>query len=268
MDSSGLPLGQYIPTGSFIHQLDVRARIFLFSFPVFALILSPSLLGICLGLGIVLLGIVLSRVPIGLAARSLLPAFPLIFILAALQLLFWKNPSSDVLFQAGGIQIYWNGILSGIKLCVRFTALILILNLASFCISSSMLIDGLESLLKPLARLKLPVQDIILTIEVTLNFLPFLARSMENIAKAQAARGADWDLQKVGILRRVRQIVPLIVPLFLLSLRRAERLALAMDARGFHSKGEHTSLNELFFGWRDSIAVLFAVLVSIIIIIV
>jgi energy-coupling factor transport system permease protein len=214
----------------------------------------------------VLLGIILSRVPIRLAFNSLLPALPMIGILALLQLLFWKDIDSGVLVQVAVFRIYWGGILAGIKLCVRFTALILMLNLASFCISSSMLIDGLESILKPLARLKLPVQDIILAIEVTLNFLPFLARSMERITKAQAARGADWDLHNGGIIRRVRQIVPLIVPLFLLSLRRAERLALAMDARGFHSKNQRTSLSELIFDWRDGIAVLFAIIASVIII--
>jgi energy-coupling factor transport system permease protein len=99
-------------------------------------------------------------------------------------------------------------------------------------------------------------------VQVMLRFIPFLAMGAERIAKAQASRGADWGTRKGSVLQRVRQAFPLLVPLFLTGLRRAEALALAMEARGYANRSRHTSMIELKFRLKDALAVLAAGVLS------
>ena len=137
---------------------------------------------------------------------------------------------------------------------MRFMSLIMGLTLVSAVISATEIINGLEGLLSPLNRIGLPVQDFVLMVQVTLHFIPFLAQAAERIAKAQASRGADWGTHSGGIFQRVRQVLPLIVPLFLTSLRRAENLALAMEARGYGSKSRRTSMVVMSLRVTDALA--------------
>ena len=104
--------------------------------------------------------------------------------------------------------------------------------------------------------------DFIMVIQVTLRFLPFLAQSAERIAKAQASRGSDWGTKRKGLINRIRQVVPMLIPLFITSLRRSENLALAMDARAYGVLPYRTSMTELDFKWGDALAVLISIMVS------
>jgi energy-coupling factor transport system permease protein len=97
---------------------------------------------------------------------------------------------------------------------------------------------------------------------VTLRFLPFLAQSAERIAKAQASRGADWGVKKKGLVNRIRQVVPMVLPLFITSLRRSENLALAMAARAYGVLATRTSMTEPHFTWKDAAAILIGITVS------
>ena len=144
-----------------------------------------------------------------------------------------------------------DGFLEGIILLLRFASLVLWLSLSSFTLSISELLLGLHLLLRPLGRLGLPVEDLVLIVEVTLRFIPFLTQSAERIVKAQASRGAAWGKGSGDLLQRVRQALPMIVPLFLNSLRRAENMALAMDARGYGGSAARTSMYELHFRFVD-----------------
>jgi energy-coupling factor transport system permease protein len=101
-----------------------------------------------------------------------------------------------------------------------------------------------------------------MSIQVMLRFIPFLAQAAERIAKAQASRGADWGTRQGGLLSRVRQAFPVIIPLFLTGLKKAENLALAMEARGYGSPGKRTSMVEMKFGWKDGLAVILAGLLA------
>ena len=113
----------------------------------------------------------------------------------------------------------------------------------------SELIHGLLRLLSPLNHL-IKTIDMVMVIQVMLRFFPFLTQSAERIAKAQASRGAEWGVKSRGLFTRIRQVVPLIIPLFLISLRRAENLALAMDARAYGYLDTRTSMQELHFTCR------------------
>jgi energy-coupling factor transport system permease protein len=135
----------------------------------------------------------------------------------------------------------------------RFVALILVLSLMSFCLSTSETITSLSDLLSPLSKIGIHSMDFVMIFQVAMRFLPLLAQSAERIAKAQASRGAEWGAGRGNLLVQVRRIIPLIVPLFLISLRRAETMALAMDARAYGLKNQRSSLYDLTFGWRDGV---------------
>lgn len=252
-------IGQYLPTGSVIHRLDARARIIIFSFFILALTFSPRLPGILMGLGMAILGLIIARIPLRYTLRSLAAPLPFLLILALLQVLFTRNPQSDaVLWEYWLIRITPAGLLSGLLLILRFIALIMALSLASFTLSSSDLIQGLNSLFKPLARLGLPIQDLIMMIQVALRFLPLLALTAERTAKAQASRGADWGTGKGGFLQRVRRVVPLILPLFLASLQKAENMSQAMDSRGYGVSKVRSEMYEMKFNWVDALVMIAA----------
>ncbi|MDD5369079.1 MAG: energy-coupling factor transporter transmembrane component T [Anaerolineaceae bacterium] len=260
-------LGQYIPTGSPIHCMDPRARLVGALFLLAALTLSRNLSGLLAGLAIVMLLLVLARIPLGFALRSLLPPLPFLAILALLQILFPVQRGVEAaLLHFGWVQITWGSILAGVILLVRFAGLILTLSLTSYAISSTELIHGFESLLSPLSRMGIPTRDLVMAIQVMLRFIPFLAQAAERIAKAQASRGASWGTRSGGLLNRVRQVVPLIVPLFLTGLRRAENLALAMEARGYGTPGRHSSMLAMQFRLRDALAILVCVGLAVIIV--
>jgi len=262
-------IGQYLPTGSVIHRLDARARIILFSIFILALTFSPRLPGILIGLAFAILGLIIAHIPLRYTLRSLAAPLPFLLILALLQVLFTRNPQNDtVLWQYWLIRITPAGLLSGLMLILRFIALILALSLASFTLSSSDLIQGLNSLFKPLARLGLPAQDLIMMIQVALRFLPLLALTAERTAKAQASRGADWGTGKGGFLQRVRRVVPLILPLFLASLQKAENMSQAMDARGYGISKVRSAMRDMKFTWGDAIALIAALILCAVIILV
>jgi energy-coupling factor transport system permease protein len=167
-----------------------------------------------------------------------------------------------ILLKLWKLNITAAGLLAGAMLLIRFCALILCLSLGSFILSTSELLQGLTRLLQPLNRIGVRTMDFIMVIQVTLRFLPFLAQSAERIAKAQASRGSDWGVKRKGFVNRIRQVVPMIIPLFITSLRRSENLALAMDARAYGVLPQRTSMTELDFKWRDAVAVLLSIMVS------
>lgn len=250
-------VGLYLPTGSWIHRLDPRARMLGVLALLAGITLATHLEGLLLGLGIILVLLVSARIPLRYALRSLIPPLPFLLILVVLQFFFPPyGASGEVLFQVGFVRITLGGITAGLALLVRFAGLILGISLASYTLSTSELIRGLETLLAPLTRIGLPIQDFVMMVQVMLRFLPFLAQAAERIAKAQASRGANWGTRSGSPLNRVRQAFPLLVPLFLNGLRRAEALALAMESRGYSNRAHHTSMLELHFRFRDALAIL------------
>jgi energy-coupling factor transport system permease protein len=241
-----IPFGQYLPVNSALHRLDPRARIIAYSLMVVALTFSRRIEGVILGVILVLLGLWLGRIPIRYALRGLVAPLPFLVILALLQVVWNNSPAGGaILLAVGPLEITWADLMLGAILLVRFTALILTIGLATYTLSTSEMTTGLNELFSPLSRIGIQAQDLVMMVQVTLRFLPMLAQTAERIAKAQASRGADWDSRKGNLLARVRQVVPVIVPLFLASLHRAENMALAMDARAYGSSPERTSLVDL-----------------------
>ena len=256
-------IGQYLPGDSVIHRLDPRAKILIFTLFILALTFTRSLWGLALGLVFVVGGLLLARIPLRFALRGLLGPLPFLLFLAILQL-FLTPPSSpgDVLWSWRFLQITGAGVMAAVTLLARFTALILAIGLATSVTSSSELLAGMYALLRPLARIGIPAEDAVMVIQVALRFLPLLAVTAERTAKAQASRGADWSPAKGNLVKQVKRIAPMIVPLFISSLGKAERMALAMDARAYGSHRPRGSMRELKFKMMDAAAVVLALLLS------
>jgi energy-coupling factor transport system permease protein len=262
-------IGQYLPLDSPIHRLDPRPRLVGYFLLIMAITFSHSPFGLALAGVAVLGGIALSRVSLRYAVRGLTAPLPFLLILALLQVFLNGYPDTGpVFFRIAGIVVGLSDLGAAGMLMARIAVLILALSLASFTLSTSELTLGLGRLLGPLVRLHVPVHDFVMMVQVTLRFLPLLAQTAERIAKGQAARGADWEARGGNLLVRVRRIFPLIVPLFLVSLRRSEQMALAMDARGYGTVERRTSRVELKMAPRDWAALAIAAAISVLIVLV
>ena len=252
-----LSMGQYLPIQSFLHQRDPRAKLIAAILLVFSLTLTRSLIGLGIGLIVVFLLLILSRVPAGYALRGLLPPIPFLLLLAVLQVFISPHPAiAEPIFRILGIGIFIEGIRAAILLLMKFFELIILFSILSASISTLELIHGLDLLFKPLRRFGIRADAAAMTIQVAFRFMPFLAISAERIAKAQASRGAEWGSGRMNLVRRVRQIVPLLVPLFNSSLRQAETLADAMLARGYESSHSRTGMTDYLFTWLDAVFLL------------
>jgi len=262
--SRSLNIGQYLPLGSPLHRLDPRARLVGYFCLVIGLVFTRSALGLLLGVLATFAGLFVGRIPLRYALRGLAAPLPFLLFIAAIQVFFNAQPDSGpVFFTIAGLVVGLSDVWLALMLLARFCALILALSLASYTLSTGELTLGLGYLLRPLARLGLPAHDFVMMLQVSLRFLPLLAQSAERIAKSQAARGADWDARGGNLLARARRILPIIIPLFLVSLRRAESMALAMDARGYGSVVQRSSRIVLHATPRDWLAAVFLFLLAV-----
>lgn len=264
----GLPFGPYVPGDSSLQRLDVRTRLLLVILFMAAITIAKHPVGLLLALAVLLLGWQVAKLPLGPLARGWRSVLPFLLILALLQVIFSVNKQATVLFYIGPLAVTLENLWAGLALILRFSAYIALLGLAASSISEAELTRGLDALLHPLAAIGIPVQDFVLALQITLRFFPLLAQSAERIAKAQAARGADWQPAGWNLFRRIRQIIPVIVPLFVSSLRRSENMALAMDARGYGSQKKRTSMITLQFKRRDVAVLVGAVFVCVLLVLI
>jgi energy-coupling factor transport system permease protein len=249
-------IGQYLPTGSLLHRLDPRAKLLMVSLLLAGVVLAGSILGLTLALALVLAGIALGRIPFSFALRGLGPAMPFLLFLAALQVLaIPQNDVGTVLWQWWRVELTLADLRAAVVLLLRFTVLILGLSLFSFSTTTSELARGVEQLLRPGQRLGLPVHEFSLMVVIALRFVPLLALEAEHIAKAQASRGADLGGGRMNAFRRTIRMLPLLVPLFIAALRRAETLILAMEARCYTGGKGRTHLTRLKSSPKDGLAV-------------
>jgi energy-coupling factor transport system permease protein len=259
--SRNITIGQYLALGSFIHRMDPRVKLVSFALLVAAITFSSTLIANAILLLVALWLVPFSKIPIRYALSGLKPALPIVLLLAALQILFYTSAFAGG--QACVTFFRWGPIVSntcGVQLAVvsaaRFIELLVLTSLLTFSTTVTELTLGTEQLLSPLQRFNFPAHEFALTMTIALRFIPTLAEELERIMKAQVSRGAD--LGQAGRLRFVQQtraLLPLIVPLFLGALRRAEDLVLAMEARCYtggkgrtHYLELHTRPSDIFAG--------------------
>ncbi|WP_409303796.1 energy-coupling factor transporter transmembrane component T family protein [Peribacillus sp. SCS-155] len=241
--------GRYVPAESPVHRMDPRAKLLLVFIFVCIVFLANNFVTYGL-LGIFTLAmIILSKIPLRFLYNGLKPILLLILITFLLHVLFTKEGA--LILDLGWLKIYEGGLKQGIFIALRFTFLILITSLLTLTTTPISITDGMEELLNPLKKWNLPVHELALMMSISLRFIPTLVDETQKIMKAQTARGVDFS--SGPIKQRIKSIVPLLVPLFVSSFKRAEELATAMEARGYRGGEGRTKYRILSWSGRDSL---------------
>lgn len=250
--------GRYVPANSVMHRMDPRAKLLLVFFFVCIVFLANNLVTYSL-LGLVTLGIILlSKIKIRFLVSGLKPVLLLIIFTFLVHIFFTKE--GKVLYQLGWLEIYEGGLRQGVFISLRFTFLILVTSLLTLTTTPISITDGMEELLNPLKKWKVPVHELALMMSIALRFIPTLMEETDKIMKAQIARGVDFS--SGPIKNRIKAIVPLLVPLFVSAFKRAEELATAMEARGYQGGEGRTKYRQLHWGMIDSLCMIGLVILT------
>ncbi|KPL02494.1 MAG: hypothetical protein AMJ90_05570 [candidate division Zixibacteria bacterium SM23_73_2] len=240
-------LGQFVPADSLIHRLDPRTKFILVLGCVILAALTLNLLNYVILLCFLILIFSFSGLSYTLLLKNLKSFIWLFVIIFLFQILFTPEPK-EAIFHFSFINITPEGIHNGILYTLRFFIFILGAVVLSLTTSPVDLTDGIFSFLSPLKKLKFPVQELSLITMISLRFVPLLLEEANNLRKAQISRGASFE---GGIVQKAKKTIPLLVPLFISSFKKADDLALALDARGFRSKEKRTSYRKLEFKAND-----------------
>lgn len=248
--------GQFYPVKSFVHRMDPRVKILLNLLYMVAIFLVQSYFGYALMLAYLLISIFASRIPLKSVLKSVKGIIFLALFTAIINLFFVK--SGNLLVDWWIFKIYDDGINFAVKMIVRLVFLVTSASLLTLTTTPVDLTHGIESLLKPLTWIKVPVDEFALIMSITLRFIPTLMDETDRIIRAQKARGACFDTG--GLIARAKAFVPILIPLLVNAFRRAEELALAMNARCYEGARKRTKMKKLTFSWRDLVGALFTVL--------
>jgi len=250
--------GRYIPGDSFVHRLDPRSKLlFVFAF-IIIVFLANNAITYGILLAFTLLTILASRIRLYFLINGLKPVIFLMVFTFLLHVLFTKE--GDLLVEFGFIKIYEEGLKQGIFISLRFLVLVFMTSILTLTTSPISITDGVETLLNPLKRLKVPVHELALMMSISLRFIPTLMDETDKIMKAQMARGSD--LSAGPLIDRIRAIVPLLVPLFVSAFKRAEDLATAMEVRGYRGGEGRTRYRQLKWDKGDTTALFLLVVLA------
>lgn len=251
-------IGRYVPENSVVHRLDPRSKILFVVFFIFIVFLANNTMSYSLLTIFTLLVVFMSKIPFKFFLNGLRPILWLILFTFLLHLFFTKE--GELLFKIGFLTIYKGGLVQGIYISMRFALLVFMTSLLTLTTTPISLTDGLESLLHPLKKLKFPVHELALMMSISLRFIPTLMDETNKIMKAQMARGVDFS--SGPIKDRLKAIVPLLIPLFISSFKRAEDLATAMEARGYRGGEGRTKYRLLKWRAADTLALISIVFLS------
>ena len=244
-----ITIGQYYPTNSILHSLDPRTKIIGTIAFIISLFLERSLAAYSV-ITIFLMGVILlSKVPFSFIIKGLKPVLFLLIFSVGLNILFIPG---EPLVKLGFVEITKEGIIFAVFIAIRLIYLILGSSLLSLMTLPMDFTDGLERLFSPLKSLKVPVHEIAMMMSIALRFIPILTEELEKIMKAQAARGADFN--RGSLKDKIKGLVPIIVPMFVSAIRRANDLAMAMEARCYHGGQGRTKMKPLGYKKQDYIA--------------
>ena len=243
---SDIALGQYFPAKSLVHRTDPRLKIVWTVFVIVMIFTAGNFFSLALAAGYILLGMLLSRVPVRMYLKAMKPILILIIFTAVLNMFYGTG---EPVWQWGFLKITRQGILNSVFVTLRIILLILASSTLTFTTSPTQLTDALERLLKPLALLHVPVHEFAMMMTIALRFVPTLLEETDKIMSAQKARGAD--MESGGLLQRIKALVPVLIPLFVSAFRRAFDLATAMESRCYHGGKGRTKMKILRFVGSD-----------------
>lgn len=236
-----ITIGQFFPGNSLIHRLDPRFKIVITFIFIIMLFVGSSPLGLLLGGIFTVYAITVSRIKLKLFVKSIKPIMPFLIITAILNLFFISD--GDVYFKWRFFKITSGGIETSIFMIVRIVFLIAGTSLLTYTTSPIALTDAIERLLSPLKKVKFPVHELAMMMTIALRFIPTLIEETDKIMSAQKARGAEID--SGNLMARAKNVVSILIPLFISSFRRAEELATAMECRCYNGGEGRTRLRQL-----------------------
>ncbi len=251
---SDITIGQYFPGKSVVHKLDPRVKIILTAVFIVMLFTAGTFYGLGVGLLFTLVTFLLSRIPLKLMGKCLKPILPIIIFTAIINVVFITS-GDKVYFEWKFLKITNEGVHTAIFMAVRIICLIAGSSLLTYTTSPIALTDAIERLLSPLKKIKVPVHELAMMMTIALRFIPTLIEETDKIISAQKARGADMETG--SLIKRAKALVPILVPLFVSSFRRAEDLALAMECRCYHGGDGRTRLKQLHMSIRDLFAAVY-----------
>ncbi len=250
-----ITLGQYYPSDSPVHKLDPRFKIIATILFVCAIFFVKNFVGYAFVTLFLLCVIRLSKIKLSLVLKGVKP---LAFIIIFTSMLNLFLTTGEVIWKLGFLKITKEGLFLAATMSLRLILLVMGTSLLTFTTSPISLTDGIEKLLSPFSKVGLPAHEIAMMMSIALRFIPTLVEETDKIMKAQMSRGADFE--SGNILSRAKAMVPILVPLFLSSFRRADELATAMECRCYHGGEGRTRLRELRIQKTDIISLFVMVL--------
>lgn len=249
-----ITIGQYIPGESFVHRLDPRTKILSSLLFIVSLFVMNKYIGYVAVFIYLFLAIFSSKVHPRFIYNGLKPVFILVIITAALNVFMIKGTNDEFHISLGFLTIYKTGIDTAVFMSLRLILLILGTSLLTLTTSPIELTDGIESLLNPFKKIGMPAHELAMMMTIALRFIPTLMDETDKIMKAQQARGADFE--SGNIIQKAKNLIPLLVPLFISSFRRADELAMAMEARCYRGGAGRTRMKVLKYQSIDYLAYL------------
>lgn len=241
-----ITLGQYYQTDSVVHRLDPRVKLVGTLLFICSLFVVNNVAGYAVAALFLALAIKASRVPFRFMVKGM-KAILFLLLITFIFNLFMTPGETVVSFWK--FHITKEGIVLAVKMVVRLTFLIIGSSLMTLTTTPNNLTDGLEKLMRPLQKIRVPVHEVAMMMSIALRFIPILLEETDKIMKAQMARGADFD--EGNLLQKAKSLVPLLVPLFISAFRRANDLAMAMEARCYHGGDGRTKMKPLKYQKRD-----------------
>lgn len=244
-----ITLGQYFPGDTLAHRLDPRTKLLATVLYIIAIFLAKG----PIAYGVLILTLIVSVRISKVGARALFRGLkPVLFIIAFTAVLNLFYTPGTVIAQFWIFHVTREGVITAVAMMLRISLLIMASSLLTYTTSPIMLTDGMERLMGPLKALHVPVGELAMMMTIALRFIPLLVEETDKIMSAQKARGADFE--SGGVLKRAKALIPILVPLFVSSFRRADELAVAMECRCYHTSGPRSRLKVMKMCFRDYVA--------------
>jgi len=250
-----ITIGQYIPGDTPVHNLDPRIKIIITFVFIAALFFINKFFGYLFVVAFMMLAIVLSKIPVKFIFKGLKPLIVIILLTVALNIFMTEG---EVIYTIWKLKVTKEGLIQAAFMALRLIFLITGASLLTLTTSPISLTDGIEKLLNPLRRIGVPAHELAMMMTIALRFIPTLLEETDKIMKAQMARGADFETG--NIISRAKAMVPLLVPLFISAFRRADELALAMEARCYRGGENRTRMKQLSIEFRDYMAMFITII--------
>lgn len=252
---SDITIGQYFPGNSPVHKMDARMKIMLTLLLIISIFLCGNIISLAFVILCSLIFVRVSKIPFKTVLKSIKPLIIIILFTTLLNLFYGTG---EPLVSFGRLKITLNGIETAVFMAIRIITLVVISSLLTYTTSPTELTDALERLFKPLKIFKVDVHSIAMTMTIALRFIPTLVEEIEKIMAAQKSRGAELD--SGGLVRRAKALIPVLIPLFVSSFRRANELAYAMECRCYHGGEGRTKMKIMKFTAVDYIALAVVIL--------